>query len=171
MNVYRRESERETGDPTVFDTYVGLRIEGIGYEPLHCTLAFIESATTLDRLAAWRAYSAELQSALPLALQLGEGLQLGEKQDVPARRVRFGDAELQRRLATLYREHTRRENNAFPEWLPHVSVDTADKQAALAAMGDALVVTTLYMTRTGRENLHTPIALLTMRERMARDSD
>lgn len=175
MSNYRMmdsEEEKPTGDPTVFDAYLGLRIADV-FETLHCTLAFIEGSTTLQRLDAWRAYSEALQDALPLSLQLGEGLQLGENKDVPARRVHFNDAALQRTLAELYRTHTQRTNNPFPEWLPHVSLNSSDKVAALAALGDTLVVTTLYLTRAGekRYGMRAPLALLTKMERLARDSD
>jgi len=173
MQEMVRAPDTRTGDPTVFNAYIGLRIESPAWGSLHCTLTFIENATSLDRIAAWRDYVAALGDALPLALQLGAGLQLGENKDVPARRVHFADAALEKRLAALYRVHTRRENNPFPDWLPHVSIATADKQAALAALGDVLVVTTLYMApaRSGADYTATDLATLSMRERLARKSD
>lgn len=170
FSMYSRRGEETQEDPTVFDAYIGLDIEN-SFGDLHCTLAFIEASTTIDRVAAWHAYSAVLMSALPLGLQLGEGLKLGADNDVPARRVTFVDAALQSTLAALYRTYTRRTDNPFPEWLPHVSLNTTEKVALSASLGDAVVSTTVYLKRAGGARHAAPIASLSMRERLTRDTD
>lgn len=139
-------------DPSqVFDCYIALYFEPAQVEdpPLHVTLAFIESSTPMERAVAWRAYLDAASRLLPLEVFIGEIIKVGPDKQLEARECSVSSEATSELLKQLYRTHTRRVNNVYPELLIHTTMATEKKRKACDAFGETARATSIVLKSVG----------------------
>jgi hypothetical protein len=107
----------------------------------HCTVADLQKMVNYLRF--------EIAPMLPLVVSINpEIVMKGKELDVPTHDVHFTDNQAREQLSKLYSEMCD-PDSPFPNWSPHVTVDTDQKRQAVKKSGGLAVLKMAHLRQLG----------------------